>query len=87
MALFKDNEQLVGSRIHDANKLEVRFKGSRGDQGRKGAVLVRTRAGRGKEGERGAVGLLVELFRLYGNGDLTEEAPLMSFRGKDGWEV
>ena len=29
----------------------------------------------------------MELFRLYGNGDLTEEAPLMSFRGKDGWEV
>ena len=29
----------------------------------------------------------MKLFRLYGNGDLTEEAPLMSFRGKDGWEV
>ena len=48
---------------------------------------MRTRTGRGKEGKRGAVGLLVELFRLYGNGDLTEETPLMSFRGKDGWEV
>ena len=29
----------------------------------------------------------MELFRLYGNGDLTEEAPLMSFRGKGGWEI
>ena len=29
----------------------------------------------------------MELFRLYGNGDLPEEAPLMSFRGKEGWEV
>ena len=29
----------------------------------------------------------MELFRLYGNGDLTEEARLMSFRGKDGWKV
>ena len=67
--------------------MEVRFKGSEGGQGRKGAILVRPRTGRGKNGERGAVGLLVELFRLYGNGDLTEEAPLMSFRGKDGWEV
>ena len=56
VAFFKGNEQLVGSRIHEANKVEVRFKGSKGDQGRKGAVLVRTRTGRGKEGERGAVG-------------------------------
>ena len=89
MAFFKDNEQLVpvGSRIYEANKVEVRFKGSNWDQGRKGAVLVRTRTGRVEEGERGAEGLLVELFRLYGNGDLTEEAPLMSFRGNDGWEV
>ena len=63
VAIFKDNEQLVGSRIHEANKVEVRFKGSKGDQGRKGAVLVRTRTGRGREGGRGAVGLLVELFR------------------------
>ena len=82
MAFFKDNEQLVGSGIHEANKVEVRLKGSKGHQGRKGAVLVRTRTGRGKEGERGAVGLLVELFRLYGNGDLTEVAPIMSLGGR-----
>ena len=50
VAFFKDNEQLVGSRIHEANEVEVRFKGSEGDQGRKGAVLVRTRTGRWKEG-------------------------------------
>ena len=29
----------------------------------------------------------MELFRLYGNGDSTEEAPLMPFREKDGWQV
>ena len=29
----------------------------------------------------------MKLFRWYDNGDLTEEAPLMSFRGKDSWEV
>ena len=87
VAFFKDNEQLVGSRIRKANKVEVRFKESKGDQGRKGAVLVRPRTGRGRKGEGGAVGLLVELFRLYGNGNLTEEAPFMPIRGKDGWEV
>ena len=31
--------------------------------------------------------LLVELFRLYNNVDLTEKGPLMSYRGKEGWEV
>ena len=30
MAFFKDNEQLVGSRLHEANKVEVRFKGWKG---------------------------------------------------------
>ena len=29
----------------------------------------------------------MELFRLYDHGDLTEEAPLIPFRAKDGWEV
>ena len=76
VVFFRDNEQLVGSSIHEANKVEVRSDGSKRGQGRKEAVLVRTRAGRGGERGRGAVGLLVELFRLYGNGDLTEEAPL-----------
>ena len=52
VAFFRDNEQLVGSRIHEAKKVQVRFKGSKGDQGRKGAGLVRTRTGRGREGER-----------------------------------
>ena len=47
----------------------MRFKGLKGDQGGKGAVLVRTRTGQGGERERGAVGLFVELFRMYGNGD------------------
>ena len=60
--------------------MEVRFKGSKGNHGRKGAVLVRTRTGRGRRGKTGAVRLLVELVRLYGNGNLTEKAPLISFR-------
>ena len=46
VAFFRRNEQLVESRIHDANKVELRFTGPRGDQGRKRAVLVRTRTGR-----------------------------------------
>ena len=33
------------------------------------------------------MGLLVELFRMYNDGELTGEAPLMSYRGTDGWRV
>ena len=65
MAFFRDNEQLVGSRTHEENKVEVRFRGSKGDHGRKRAVMVRTRTGRGWREEGGAVDPLVELFRLY----------------------
>ena len=32
-------------------------------------------------------GLLVERFRLCDNGDSKEEAPLISLRGEDDWEV
>ena len=75
VAFFKDNEQLVGSAIHEAIKVEARFRGSRENRRRKGAVLVRTRTGRGWGEEGGAVRVLVELFKLYNNGDLTEEGP------------
>ena len=40
---------------HGAYKVEVRFRGPNGDQGRKGALLVRTKKGleEGEEGWRG----------------------------------
>ena len=40
------------------------------------AVLVRTRSGLGGGEEGGAVGLLVDLFRMYNDEELTGEAPL-----------
>ena len=36
VAFFGDDEHFVGSRIHEANKVEVRFGGSKGGQGIKG---------------------------------------------------
>jgi len=87
VAFFRDNEQLGEGKRQEANKVEVRFRGSKGDQGRKGAVVVRTRTGLGGEGKGGAVGLLVELFGMYNDGELTGEAPLMSYRGTEGWRV
>ena len=40
---------------HEANKVEVRFRGPNGDQGGKGALPVRTKKGleEGEEGRRG----------------------------------
>lgn len=82
VAFFRNNEQLGEGRRQEADKVEVRFRGSKGDQGRKGAVIVRTRGEGG-----GAVGLLVELFSMYSSGELKGEAPLMAFRGEEGWRV
>ena len=87
VAFFRDNEQLGEGKRQETNIVEVRFRGSKGDQGRKGAVLVRTRTGRGGEDEGEAVGLLVELFSMYNDGESTGEAPLMSYRGTEGWRV
>lgn len=50
-------------------RVEVGFRGSKGGQGRKGAVLVRPRTGLWGGEERGAVGLLAERFRMYNNGE------------------
>ena len=48
VTFFRNNEQLGESRRQEADKVEVRFRGSKGDQGRKGAILlVRTRKGWG----------------------------------------
>jgi len=62
VAFFKGNEQLMGDKRKEADKVEVRFRGSKGDQEQKGAVLVRIKGGSGMERDEGAVALLVELF-------------------------
>ena len=41
VAFFRDNDQLAEGSIREVNIVEVSFRGSKGDQGRKGAVLVR----------------------------------------------
>ena len=64
-----DDEQLGEGRRQEANQEEVRFRGSKGDQGRKGAVLVRPRTEVGGGEEGGAVGMLVELFAMYNDGE------------------
>ena len=62
-----------------ADRVEVRFRSSKGDQFRKGAVVTRTRSGasRSVEAGGGAVDLMVELLSLYTF--LPSCAPLVAF--------
>ena len=66
MAFFIHNEQLGERWRQEGDKVEVGFRGSKGDQGWKGTVLlVRTRKGWGVGEEGGAVGLLVKRLSMY----------------------
>ena len=68
MALFRGGRQLRRGRKREADTVEVRFRGSKGNQGKKEAVLVRTRNGRvgGRaSGEGAAAELLEELFGMF----------------------
>lgn len=59
------------SRSLEADKVEVRFRGSKWDQGRKGAVLEMMRNDRAREresGEGGVVQLLGEPFGMFSGG-------------------
>lgn len=66
--------------------MELRFRGSKGDQGGKGTVLMRSRCE--KQGDGDAVELLVELFRHYGSGEqVADSRPLMAYRNEASWEL
>ena len=51
VAFYAGERQVEGGGSPKVDTMEVRFGGSKGDQGRRGAVLVRTRGNRGTEGE------------------------------------
>ena len=40
IAFFSRDHQVFGSRVKEAGKLEIRFLGSQGDQGRKCSIIV-----------------------------------------------
>ena len=82
VAFFEGDKQLEGPERVRADKIEVQMRGSKGDQGRKGAVMVRER-GRAN----GAVELMLELFGIYGSEGLSATAPLMVHRREGKWEV
>ena len=80
VAFFAGERQIMAGDSPGVDTVEVRFRGSKGDQGRKGAVLVRTKGDGGGGGE--AVELLQELYQIHGR---RGELPLMAFHSARGW--
>ena len=78
-AFLRGNVQLTVAQWSTADRVEVRFHGSKGDYLRKGAVVTRARKGpsmRVREGG-GAVDLMIELMSCYLF--LPSSAPLVAF--------
>lgn len=82
VAFYAGKRQVKGEDSLEVDAVKVRVRGSTGDQGRKGAVLVRMKGKRDKGGE--AVELLQGLYRMH---DERSELPLMAWRGYGGWQV
>lgn len=84
IAFSRGDHQVFRSKVEEANKVEMVFWGSKGDQGRKGAILVRT-VDSGRR-EREAVKLLAELTREEGDRGVPPSLPLMSYRSRESGE-
>ena len=88
VAFFRDRVQLEVAQWSRADRVEVRFRGSKGDQLRKGAVISRVRAGSpmsvGAGG--GAVDLMLGLMSCYLF--LPSSAPLVEYGSGGGrWSM
>ena len=82
VAFYTGERQVEGRSSPEKDTLEVCFRRSKGDQGRRGAVLVRTRGDRGRWSE--TVELIQELYRIHGE---RPDLPLMAYRSHGGWKV
>ena len=88
VAFFRGELQLVSAPWSAADRVEVRFRGSKGDQMRKGAVLTRVRGGPPRPVGVGgnAVDLMIELLSCYLF--LPPSAPLVAFGAGNGrWSM
>ncbi|CAN0426624.1 unnamed protein product [Pylaiella littoralis] len=88
VAFFPGAVQLSEAQWSSADRVEVRFRSSKGDQLRQGAVLTRTREGtphRVDEGG-GAIDLVVELLSCFPS--LPSHAPLVAVGvGGGRWDL
>ena len=89
IAFVEKGVQLGPERRRTVDAVELHFRGGKGDQGRIGAVMVRTKGAKGVgESGRNVVDLLVELFEYYGISiPGRENAFLMAYRRGAGWSV
>ena len=88
VAFFRGNAQLTAALWASADRVEVRFRGSKGDQMRTGRVLTRVREGppRPLGAGGGAVDLMIELMSCYLF--LPSSAPLVAFgTGNGRWSM
>ena len=90
VVFFKGSAQLDWSMWEFATRMEVRFRASKCDQMRKGAVLTRSRTGPPRklsEGGGGAVDLMIELMSCSSM-FLPPSAPLVAFgTGRGKWSM
>ena len=84
VAFFRGNVQLTASQRSNADRVEVRFRGSKGDQLRKRAVTTNVRCGPAlRVGDGGgAVDLMMDLMPCYLF--LPSSAPLAAFGAGNG---
>ncbi|CAB1107236.1 unnamed protein product [Ectocarpus sp. CCAP 1310/34] len=88
VAFFLGSRQLPPERRGEADRVEVRFRSSKGDQFRKGAVCTRARPGPPQSVEcgGGAVDVMIELLSCFPV--LPSSAPLVAFgTGEGRWSV
>lgn len=71
-------------RMEGADKVEVRFRGSKGDRGRKVGILVRTVDT--SDRERGAIELLLDQIRSQARRGVPSSLPLMTYRSGESGE-
>lgn len=90
VAFFQGDRQLQYLHWRQADRIEVRFRGHKGDQEQRGNVRVRTRdethgPRSGYRADGGAVALMVELLSCHPT--LSDSAPLSSYRSGQGVQV
>ena len=90
VAFFDKGVQLGPGRREAADRVEIRFREGKGDQGKKGAVAVITQGsgGVGEGPEGNVVNLMVKLVGYYRKTvPGGENAPLMTYRSGGRWRV
>lgn len=85
ISFSRGNHQVNESRVGGVDKVEVMFRVSKGGQGRKEAILVRTVDSACRK--RGTVKLVVESTRTQEEKEVLSSLPLMGYKSGRVWKV